>query len=192
MEERKNQRKKKGASLEKDEIEEAKEREMEERKKEGASLEKDEIEEAREREMEERKNQRKKKVRKKKEFKLHLERRREKRNKRGASLGRKTTRKKENEKEKIKEKGEEREREKYIKIFPKRNASIPNTNVFRLWLMIKQLLTKTSSSRHGTGKVVVTPKREKPAQQPDGTGRPERYAANGYHVAHRVRRRGDN
>ena len=128
---------------------------------------------------------------------IHLKRSRRKlRNKRrGASLGEeemKATRKKENEKEKIKEKGEEREREKYIKIFPKRNASIPNTNVFRLWLMIKQLLTKTSSSRHGTGKVVVTPKREKPAQQPDGTGCPERYAANGYHVAHHMRRSGDN
>ena len=103
--------------------------------------------------MEEWNNQRKKKVRKKEKCKLHLERRREKRNKRGDSLSKeeiKAARKKENEKENIKEKGDERENN--IKIFSKRNVSIPNTHVFGLWFVITQPLTKTSSSRHGTGK----------------------------------------
>ena len=99
------------------------------RNRRGASLYKEEIEKARKRKskMEERKHQRKKEG-----CMIHLKRSRRKlRNeRRGASLG----------KEEIN-----------IKIFSKRNTSIPNMHAYSLGPVITQPLTETPSSRHGTG-----------------------------------------
>ena len=101
--------------------------------------------------MEERKHQRKKEG-----CVIHLKRSRRKfrKERRGASLGEeemKATRKKENEKENTTEKGKEREKEINIKIFSKRNTSIPNMHAYSLGPVITQPLTETPSSRHRTG-----------------------------------------
>ena len=120
--------------------------------------------------MEERKNQRKK------EGIIYLKRSRRKlrKDKRRASLSNENNQR---ENKKIGWKERKKMRSKYIKIFSRRNASIPNVYT----LAIVQRFDKTSSSRHKAGKSRRYSQGGKAS--PTGLAARRHTRQNGYHVA---------